>query len=105
MVPKPITTDDFESMQDPDFNLRNGSEPRRKNSKRAELSPAEPKSREAKAKPTPMIILTPERVSKLWNILCGGRLVIEDDSDHGGIICHVSRDSFDSLLEGMIDRL
>jgi hypothetical protein len=57
------------------------------------------------AKSAPVLTLPPERVGKLWNIMCGGQLVIELSEEAGEILCHISRNSLDSLIEGMIDKL
>lgn len=105
MLPKPITADDFENMQEPDFVPGTNGFTRKRGRQSRETGAPAAMPREAKPKSSPTILLTAERVSKIWTIMTGGRLVIETDPDHGGIICHVSRDSFDSLLEGMIDRL
>lgn len=60
---------------------------------------------DSKSKPAAVITVTPDRVAKLWNVMCGGQLVIEINDDTGQIQCHISRNSLDNLIEGMIDRL
>jgi hypothetical protein len=61
-----------------------------------------------KTKTTPgggeTIPLTPEQLQKLWQIIVGGRLVIDTDAD-GFTICHVSLESFSRALPTLLERL
>lgn len=66
------------------------------------------KPRQAKTKTTEAggetIALTPEQLQKLWQIIVGGRLVIDTDAD-GFTICHVSLESFSRALPTLLERL
>lgn len=51
------------------------------------------------------IPLTPEQVEKLWRIVVGGRLVIDQDEETHAVVCHVSVDSFHKALPVLLERL
>lgn len=69
----------------------NGTKPRKK---RSDAAPGRGET----------IPLTPEQLQKLWQIIVGGRLVIDTDAD-GFTVCHVSLESFSRALPTLLERL
>jgi hypothetical protein len=50
-----------------------------------------------------MVTLNQDQLSKLWQVITGGRIVIDESA--GRIVAHVSLDSFEKALPILLERL
>lgn len=103
-----MTTDEFEAMYDPDSTLPTlpaEPKPKRRSYNRGKKAadPAPQSNGRQTSTKSNTVQLTAEQLARLWSIITGGSLIIDDTGDSPTF--YVSMESFQQILPTLLEKL